>query len=130
MSTKFLVDTCTLFPTKSALAGDAGANTAPSSKRKWWLPAARLVGSTSRARCPFCTSIDEPYPKGIEGQTHQVVHNLRTVLVELGLDLVHVVQVRVYPRKFDRDYESMTSPKEEGLRGPSSASADWQRGRS
>ena len=59
---------------------------------------------------PFSgTSIDEPYPDGIEAQTHQVMHNLRTVLVGLNLDLVHVVQVRVYLRHFDRDYESMNA---------------------
>jgi enamine deaminase RidA (YjgF/YER057c/UK114 family) len=37
------------------------------------------------------------------------MHNLRTVLVGLDLDLVHVVQVRVYLRHFDRDYESMNA---------------------
>lgn len=57
---------------------------------------------------PFSgTSIDEPYPQGIEAQTHQVVHNLCTVLSGLGLDLTHVVQVRVYLRHFDRDYTAM-----------------------
>ena len=57
---------------------------------------------------PFSgTSIDEPYPEGIEAQTHPVVHNLRTVLSGLGLDLAHAVQVRVYLRHFDRDYASM-----------------------
>ena len=36
---------------------------------------------------PFTgTSIDEPYPEGIEAQTHQVIRNLATVLRGIGLD--------------------------------------------
>ena len=60
------------------------------------------------SQMPFSgTSIDEPYPEGIEAQTHPVVHNLRTVLSGLGLDLAHAVQVRVHLRHFDRDDASM-----------------------
>ena len=33
------------------------------------------------------TSIDEPYPQGIEAQTRQVFRNLETVLRGIGLDL-------------------------------------------
>ena len=29
------------------------------------------------------TSVDEPYPEGIEAQTHQVIRNLETVLKQL-----------------------------------------------
>lgn len=59
---------------------------------------------------PFVgTSIDEPYPQGIEAQTHQVIHNLRTVLNGLGMDLAQVVQVRVYLLHFDRDYATMNA---------------------
>lgn len=59
---------------------------------------------------PFAgTSIDEPYPEGIEAQTHQVITNLRTVLVGVGLGLDDVVQARVYLTHFERDYETMNA---------------------
>lgn len=59
---------------------------------------------------PFVgTSIDEPYPEGIEAQTHQVMRNLRTVLSGCGLALLNVVQVRVYLLHFDRDYAAMNA---------------------
>ena len=59
---------------------------------------------------PFAgTSIDEPYPEGIEAQTHQVMRNLRTVLHGCGLDCPHVVSVRVYLLHFDRDYAAMNA---------------------
>jgi reactive intermediate/imine deaminase len=59
---------------------------------------------------PFAgTSVDEPYPEGIEAQTHQVLLNLRTVLRGCGLDLADVVSVRVYLRHFDRDYDAMNA---------------------
>ena len=57
---------------------------------------------------PFAgTSIDEPYPEGIEAQTGQVLQNLRTVLQGCGLDLEHAVSVRVYLLHFERDYDAM-----------------------
>lgn len=57
---------------------------------------------------PFLgTSIDESYPLGIEAQTRQVMHNLSAVLQGCGLDLSHVVSVRVYLLHFDRDYDAM-----------------------
>jgi reactive intermediate/imine deaminase len=59
---------------------------------------------------PFAgTSIDEPYPEGIEVQTRQVMCNLRTVLQGVGLDWPHVVQVRVYLLHFERDYAAMNA---------------------
>ena len=59
---------------------------------------------------PFAgTSIDEPYPEGIEAQTHQVMCNLRTVLQGCGLDWPQVVAVRVYLLHFDRDYAAMNA---------------------
>ena len=59
---------------------------------------------------PFAgTSIDQPYPEGIEAQTHQVMHNLHTVLRGCGLDWPHVVSVRVYLLHFDRDYAAMNA---------------------
>ena len=59
---------------------------------------------------PFSgTSINEPYPQGISAQTHQVVHNLRTVLSGIGVSLAQVVQVRVYLLNFDRDYDEMNA---------------------
>lgn len=57
---------------------------------------------------PFSgTSVDEPYPEGIEAQTHQVMKNLQTVLTGCGLTLANVLQVRVYLLHFDRDYPAM-----------------------
>ena len=54
---------------------------------------------------PFAsTSIDEPYPEGIEAQTHQVIRNLETVLRGLGLGLDHVVSARIFLTRFDEDY--------------------------
>jgi 2-iminobutanoate/2-iminopropanoate deaminase len=59
---------------------------------------------------PFAgTSIDEPYPEGIEAQTHQVMRNLHTVLQGCALDWPHVVSVRVYLLHFERDYAAMNT---------------------
>lgn len=59
---------------------------------------------------PFSgTSINEPYPQGIAAQTHQVMHNLQTVLSGVGLGLAQVVQVRVYLLNFERDYDAMNA---------------------
>lgn len=59
---------------------------------------------------PFSgTSIDEPYPEGIEAQTHQVMENLQTVLQGVGLTLANVLQVRVYLTRFEQDYAAMNA---------------------
>jgi 2-iminobutanoate/2-iminopropanoate deaminase len=59
---------------------------------------------------PFSgTSVDEPYPEGIEAQTHQVMKNLRAVLQGCGLTLADVLQVRVYLLHFERDYPAMNA---------------------
>ncbi len=59
---------------------------------------------------PFTgTSIDEPYPDGIEAQTRQVMKNLDTVLRGIGLGLADAVSVRVYLRHFDDDYDAMNA---------------------
>ena len=59
---------------------------------------------------PFSgTSIDEPYPEGIEAQTHQVMKNLQTVLEGIGLTLANVLQVRVYLTRFEQDYAAMNA---------------------
>ena len=59
---------------------------------------------------PFCgTSIDEPYPQGIVAQTHQVMHNLQTVLSGVGLGLAQLIQVRIYLLHFERDYDEMNT---------------------
>lgn len=59
---------------------------------------------------PFSgTSLESPYPEGIVAQTHQVMHNLQTVLAGCGLGLSDVLQVRVYLLHFDRDYATMNS---------------------
>jgi reactive intermediate/imine deaminase len=57
---------------------------------------------------PFSgTSLDSAYPEGIVAQTHQVMHNLQTVLAGCALGLSDVLQVRIYLLHFDRDYETM-----------------------
>ena len=57
---------------------------------------------------PFTgTSIDEPYPTGIELQTHQVMKNLRRVLEGIGLGFEHVLSARVFLLHFDADYDAM-----------------------
>ena len=59
---------------------------------------------------PFVdTSIDTPYPVGIEAQTRQVMKNLQTVLSGCGLDLTHVLSTRIYLTHFDVDYEAMNA---------------------
>ena len=59
---------------------------------------------------PFSgSSLDSPYPDGIEAQTHQVMQNLGTVLDGCGLTLAHVLQVRVYLLHFDADYTAMNA---------------------
>lgn len=59
---------------------------------------------------PFSgSSLDSPYPDGIEAQTHQVMKNLGTVLGGCGLTLAHVLQVRVYLLHFDADYTAMNA---------------------
>lgn len=50
---------------------------------------------------------DKPLPEGVEAQTRRVMDNLIIVLNGAGLDLSHVVQVRVFLREFDRDYAAM-----------------------
>ncbi|MDG4647481.1 RidA family protein [Roseibacterium sp. SDUM158017] len=47
---------------------------------------------------------DAPLPEGIEAQTARVMENLRVVLAGVGLDLSHVVQMRAYLTRFERDY--------------------------
>jgi 2-iminobutanoate/2-iminopropanoate deaminase len=59
---------------------------------------------------PFVgTSLHEPYPEGIEAQTHQVLKNLQTVLAGCGLGLQHALQLRVYLTHFDADYAAMNA---------------------
>ena len=59
---------------------------------------------------PFAgTSIDAPYPDGIEAQTQQVMKNLQTVLAGCGLTLAHVVSVRIFLTRFEKDYDAMNA---------------------
>ena len=59
---------------------------------------------------PFAaTSIDAPYPEGIEAQTHQVMKNLETVLKGCGLGLANVLSARIFLTRFDEDYEAMNA---------------------
>jgi 2-iminobutanoate/2-iminopropanoate deaminase len=55
------------------------------------------------------TSLDEPYPEGIEAQTHQVIANLEAVLRGIGLGLGDVVSARVFLARFDEDYARMNA---------------------
>ena len=59
---------------------------------------------------PFVgTSLNEPYPEGIEAQTRQVLKNLQTVLAGCGLGLEHALSVRIYLTHFDEDYAAMNA---------------------
>ena len=59
---------------------------------------------------PFTgTSIETPYPEGIEAQTHQVMKNLETVLAGCGVGLANVVSARVFLTRFDADYAAMNA---------------------
>lgn len=59
---------------------------------------------------PFVgTSLDSPYPEGIEAQTRQVLKNLQTVLAGCGLGLEHALSVRIYLTHFDEDYAAMNA---------------------
>lgn len=59
---------------------------------------------------PFVdTSLDTPYPEGIEAQTRQVMKNLQTVLAGCGLGLDHAVSMRVYLTHFEADYGAMNA---------------------
>jgi reactive intermediate/imine deaminase len=59
---------------------------------------------------PFTeTSIDTPYPEGIEAQTHAVMRNLQTVLQGCGLDLSNVLSARIFLTHFAQDYERMNA---------------------
>jgi 2-iminobutanoate/2-iminopropanoate deaminase len=59
---------------------------------------------------PFTgTSIDAPYPEGIQAQTHQVMNNLQTVLQGCGLGLPDVLSARIYLTHFDADYAAMNA---------------------
>ena len=50
-----------------------------------------------------------PLPAGIEGQTRNVMANLRIVLASLGLDFEHVIVARVYLTHFKEDYAAMNA---------------------
>lgn len=52
---------------------------------------------------------DAPLPAGIEAQTRRVMENLILVLRRLGLDLEHVVSVRVFLTRFKEDYHAMNA---------------------
>lgn len=59
---------------------------------------------------PFTgTSVDAPYPDGIEAQTHQVMANLAHVLEGCGLGWGHVVSARIFLTRFDLDYAAMNA---------------------
>ena len=59
---------------------------------------------------------EAPLPADIEGQTRQVIENLRLVLAGLGLDLSHVVRCRCYLTHFQRDYEAFNAVWDSGRR--------------
>jgi reactive intermediate/imine deaminase len=49
------------------------------------------------------------YPETIEDQTHQVMKNLTMVLQGVGINLSHVVSVRIFLTHFYEDYEKMNA---------------------
>ncbi|MDE0389317.1 MAG: RidA family protein [Rhodospirillales bacterium] len=50
-----------------------------------------------------------PLPDDIDGQTHNVMANLKIVLASLGLELEHVLVARVYLTHFREDYAAMNA---------------------
>ncbi len=50
-----------------------------------------------------------PLPEGVEAQTRRVMDNLILVLQGVGLELRHVLQVRIYLSEFKRDYAAMNA---------------------
>jgi 2-iminobutanoate/2-iminopropanoate deaminase len=48
-------------------------------------------------------------PETIEGQTRNVMENLKTILRGVGLGLEHVVMVRIYLTQFGADYAAMNA---------------------
>jgi 2-iminobutanoate/2-iminopropanoate deaminase len=59
---------------------------------------------------PFAgSSVDEPYPEGIEAQTRQVMTNLKIVLAGCGLGLANVLSVRIFLTRFEDDYDAMNA---------------------
>ena len=54
-------------------------------------------------------SVDEPYPEGIEAQTHAVIRNLDTVLKGVGLSLANVLSARVFLTRFEQDFAPMNA---------------------
>lgn len=52
---------------------------------------------------------DAPLPEGIEAQARRVMENLKLVLAEVGLDLSHVLQCRIYLVDFPRDYAAFNA---------------------
>jgi len=50
-----------------------------------------------------------PLPEGVEAQTRRVMDNLILVLAGVGLELRHVLQVRIYLTEFKRDYAAMNA---------------------
>ena len=50
-----------------------------------------------------------PLPAGIEGQTRNVMANLKIVLASLGLGLEHAIVTRVYLTHFKEDYPAMNA---------------------
>ena len=64
---------------------------------------------------------------GIEAQTRRVMDNLIIVLRGLGLDLRHVVSVRVYLTRFEQDYAPMNAVYRSYFPPDSPAGADLRR---
>ena len=59
---------------------------------------------------PFAgTSNAEPYPKGIEAQTRQVMENLKRVLAGCKLGLQDAICARVFLTRFEQDYAPMNA---------------------
>ena len=50
-----------------------------------------------------------PLPDDIEGQTRNVMANLKSVLSSLGLDFEHVLVARIYLTRFEDDYAAMNA---------------------
>jgi enamine deaminase RidA (YjgF/YER057c/UK114 family) len=92
------------------------------------LPVHHLISSGPRPVAPFSHAVeadgwvfvtgqmptdpeapDALLPEGIEGQTRQVVENLKIVLGGIGLGLEHVTMARIYLTRFERDYQALNA---------------------
>lgn len=52
---------------------------------------------------------DAPLPDGVDAQARRVLDNLALILGEMGLDLSHILQARIFLTEFERDYAAFNA---------------------